>query len=109
MKKITISVVYASIIAVSWLGCSETRAGGLVKSSGGDLAWKPAAASAEFTDSRIPHNGSVSPPTAATGVIGSARLSQPVGRFDHLVADTSPGEAMAPQKSDNSDTILVHP
>jgi|GEM_PF-2943216 len=115
MKKMVLTALWVLAVAVLWLGCFRSEAGQLVGHAGGDFSYKPAAASAEFAGAGAPHSDSISPAITAAGVTTPAVLTQPdvngpqvpfsgAGRFDHLVADTLPEEAMAPQKSDNADT-----
>jgi hypothetical protein len=106
MKKITALVVCVSVVAVLWLGCFGSEAGQLGSPSGGSLGWKPAAAQAEIADARSAHNDSIAPTAATVGVAAPPGSSQPAGRFNHLVAETSSEEAMAPPKSDASDTVV---
>jgi hypothetical protein len=114
MKKITVPLVCMSIVAMLWLGCLGSEAGKSISPSGGDLDCRLAAAPADLVGAQIPHNDAISPATATAGVAAPAGLTSPdvnctqvslkdEVRFDHLVADTSSEEAMAPQKSDTSD------
>jgi hypothetical protein len=114
MKKIMVPLVSVLVVAVSWLACFGSEAGKPISPAGGYLDCRLAAAPADLGGAQVPHDDSISPATATTGVATQAGLTKPrasysqvslkgeVG-FDHLVADTSSGEAMAPQKSDTSD------
>jgi hypothetical protein len=115
MKKITVPPVCVLVVAVSWLGWFGSEAGKPISPAGGYLDCRLAAAPADLGGAQVPQDDSISPATATTGVATQAGLTQPhvsyprvslkgeVG-FDHLVADTSSGEAMAPQKSDTAET-----
>jgi hypothetical protein len=111
MKKITVCVACVSLIAVLWLCCSGSQAREFVSLTDRELDFRPVAAPGEMVGARIPHNDSMSRATTAADIATQAVLTQPdvnsaqiplksAGRFDHLVADTLPEDAMAPPKSD---------
>jgi hypothetical protein len=118
MNKIAVLVVCVSVVAVSWQACFGAEAEDLVSPSGVNFGCKLAAAPADLVGAQIPHNDSISPTTATTGVAAPVGLTSPdlncsqvslkaEVRFDHLVADTSSEEAMAPQKTDTSETGIA--
>jgi hypothetical protein len=111
MKKMAVTVLCFLAVAVLWLSCFQSEARQFVGHAGSDFSWKPAAASAESVGPGTPHRDSISPTITASDMTTRAALTHPdvnglhvpvqgSGRFDHLVADTSSEEAMAPQKSD---------
>ena len=114
MKKMAVTVLCFLTLAVLWLSCFRSEARQFVGDSGGDFSWKPAAASSESVGLGTPHSDSISPTITASDMTTRAALTHPdvngphvpvqgSGRFDHLVADTSSEEAMAPQKSDTAE------
>jgi hypothetical protein len=118
MKKMAVTVLCFFAVAVLWLSCLRSEARQFVGHAGGDFSWKPAAASAESIGPGAPHSDSISPTITASDMTTRAALTQPdvnslhvpvqgSGRFDHLVADTSSEEAMAPQKSDTADALAA--
>jgi hypothetical protein len=115
MKKMAVIVLCFLAVAVLWLSCFRSEAVQFVGYPGGDFSWRPAAASAESVVPGTPHSDSISPTITASDMATRSALTQPdvsgpplslkgSGRFDHLVADTSSEEAMAPQKSDTAET-----
>jgi hypothetical protein len=115
MKKMALTVFCFLAVAVLWQSCFRSEAWQFVGHAGGDFTWKLAAASAESVGPDTPHSNSISPAITASDMSTRAALTQPgvnsqqalfqgSGRFDHMVADTSSVEAMAPQKSDTADT-----
>ncbi len=118
MKKTAVTAFCVLAVAILWLGCFRSEAGQLVGHSAGDLGLEPVAASAQFTDARNSHGHPISKTIAASGTTPPAGLTQPdmigsrvpiqgAGIFDHLVAETSSEEAMAPQKSDTADALAA--
>lgn len=114
MKKMAVTALCFLAVAVLWLSCFRSEAGQFGSPAGGDFTWKLAAASTESVGPGTPRSDSVSPPITASDITTPASLTQPdvngpqlpfksSGRFDHLVADTSSVEAMAPPKSDTAD------
>jgi hypothetical protein len=114
MKKIIVHVARVSLIAALWVTCFGYGARDLVSSCGGHLDYKLLASPAKLIGPRIARNDSILSTTVADAttpavmaqpdVNGSQVSLKGVGRFDHLLADTSSEEAMAPQKSDSADT-----
>jgi hypothetical protein len=118
MKKMAVTVLCFLALAVLWLSCFQSEARQFVGHAGGDFTWKPAAASAESVGPGTPRSDSISPTITASDVTTRAASTHPdvngphvpvqsSGRFDHLVADTSSEEAMAPQKSDTADALAA--
>ncbi len=118
MKKTAVTALCVLSVAILWLGCFRSEAGQLVGHSAGELSLEPVAASAEFADARIPPSDPISKTITASGTTppaGSTQLDmtgprvpfQDAGIFDHLVAETSSEEAMAPQKSDTADALAA--
>ncbi len=114
MKKMAVTALCFLAVAILWLSCFRSEAGQFGSPAGGDFTWKLAAASTESVGPGTPNSHSVSPPITASDMTTPASLTQPdvngpqlpvksSGRFDHLVADTSSVEAMAPPKSDTAD------
>ncbi len=114
MKKIVVTALCVLAVAVLWLSCFRSEARELVSLAGWDNTDSPAAVSAASVGAQTPRNDPIFPIVAASDVSTPAALTQAdvnvaqipfkgSGRFDHLVADTSAEEAMAPQKSDASD------
>jgi hypothetical protein len=114
MKKMAVAVLCFLAVAVLWLSCFRSEARQLFGHAGGDFGWRLAAASAEAVSASTPHGDSIAPTVTASDMATRAALTLPdvngtqvpfqgSGRFDHLVADTSPAEAMAPQKSDTAE------
>jgi hypothetical protein len=118
MKKMAVTVLCFLALAVLWPSCFRSEARQFVGHPGGDFSWKLAAASTESVGPDTPHGDAISPTITASDMTTRAVLIQPdvsgphvpvqgSGRFDHLVADTSSEEAMAPQKSDTADTLAA--
>lgn len=116
MKKTALAALCVLAVAVLWFSCLRSEARELVSLTGWDLSGSPAAASAATAGARTPHNDPMFPMVAASDMSTPAALTQAdvtgvrvpfkgSSRFDHLVAETSAEEAMAPQKSDFSDPV----
>jgi hypothetical protein len=114
MKKMAVAVLCFLAVALLWLSCFRSEARQFVGHAGGDSNWKLAAASAEVVSPGTPHRDSITPTITAPDMATRAALTVPdvngpnvpfqgSGRYDHLVADTSSVEAMAPQKSDTAE------
>ncbi len=114
MKKMAVTALCVLAIAVLRFSCMRSEAGELVGIAGWDLGGSPAAVSAASVGARTPSNDPIFSIVASSDVTIPTALTQPdvngshvpfkgSGRFDHLIAETSAEEAMAPQKSDLSD------
>jgi len=118
MKKMAVIALCVLTVAVLWLSCFRSEARLIVRDADLDLGLKPVAASVEFARAGAHQGAAISPAMTASSVSTPLSIIHPdvhrpasllhdVRTFDHLLADTSPEQAMAPQKSDTTDTAAA--
>ncbi|MGB6063798.1 MAG: hypothetical protein WBG50_03255 [Desulfomonilaceae bacterium] len=114
MRKISVTSLCILACSVLWVGCFRSEAGQFIWNADGTFDPKPLVIAAEFGGTRAQRSYAASSAMIASeAALAMPNTSVPhtpdrnSRRFDHLLADTSSAQAMAPPKSETADSFTA--